>query len=294
MSSGHWQPALDQLGGPSPGLYGPESFRDYLRESGHDPRDFRTAAEISIDTRGDLASTLAAHDTMVLRLGRAPDGSGTQFALVRVPDGLDDFFIDESAFATDERTHLDYSSSGADTEALGREARDMLATYRLLPTFSESSLVNFALSTGLLSRALDLDVRQIGAAPTTIASTFDFRFEAHPELPTVLHHNGGQVEIDALVVTRQSGERVLLVLEAKTGSERSLAKHKLAYPYLAVEDDVLESVSEIIPVYLRARETDRGLLYDIYECSGPSYGVERPCLSAMDVVANSHYRLEIS
>ena len=293
MGDSHWGPALQQLGGESVGLYGPESFLGYLRDTGADPSSYRTAAEISIDTRRDLASELAERDTMVLRLGRALEGRGTQFALVRVPGQLDDFFLDEAAFPTDQRTHLDFSPGGADADAISQQARDMLEVYRLLPTFSESSLVNFALSTGLLSRALDLDVEQIGAAPTTIASTFDFEFEPHPMVSTVLHHNGGQVEIDAIVMTRQDGERVLVVLEAKTGRERALAKHKLCYPYLAVQQELSPAVAEIIPVYLRAQATERGLLYDIYECSGPSQDQDRPCLSGMDVVSDSHYRLEL-
>ncbi|MFD1586463.1 DUF6997 domain-containing protein [Halorientalis brevis] len=293
MGDSHWTAALQQLDGESAGLYGPESFLDYLRDSGEDPGDYRTAAEISIDTRRDLATALAEHDTMILRLGRASEGRGTQFALVRVPGQLDDFFIDEAGFDTDQRTHLDFSPGGADADAISQQARDMLEVYRMLPKFSESSLVNFALSTGLLSRALDLDVEQIGAAPTTIASTFDFEFEPHRALPTVLHHNGGQVEIDAIVMTRQDGERVLVVLEAKTGRERALAKHKLCYPYLAVEQELSPTVAEIIPVYLRAQATDRGLLYDIYECTGPGEGEEQPCLSAMEVVADSHYLLEL-
>jgi hypothetical protein len=86
MTESHWDTALEALNGSSSGIYGPRSFRDYLQDAGADYRDFRTAAEISVDTKRDLATELRENDTMVLRLGSAPESLGTQFALVRVPD----------------------------------------------------------------------------------------------------------------------------------------------------------------------------------------------------------------
>lgn len=294
MDGSHWTPALQTLQESQTGIYGPESFRDYLRNNGNDPRDYRTAAEISIDTRTDLARKLERHDTMVFRLGRSPEGRGTQFALIQVADHLDDFFIDEDDFSSDKRTEFDYSPNGTDTDLLGRRAQDILEAYRLLPTFSESSLVNLALSTGLLSRALDLDVERIGTAPTTIASTFDFKFEPHPTQPTLLHHKDGQVEIDALAMTRRNGKRVLLVIEAKKGLTRSLAKHKLCYPLLGTNTVASGSVANIIPIYLRARSRDQHLLFDIYECAIPKLRKDQPCLSEIEVIKDTHYLLKIN
>lgn len=178
---------------------------------------------------------------MVLRLGRATDGPGIQFALVRVPDRLDDFFIDEMQYRADDRELLDFTSDGDETLDLGGEVRDMIDVYRSLPTFSETGFVNFALPTGLFSRALDLDPARIGTAPTTVASSFDFAFESHPDRPTVLHHNDGQIEIDALVLTRRSGERVLLVIEAKCGGRQALATHKIGYPAFAAATSLSQS-----------------------------------------------------
>jgi hypothetical protein len=94
---------------------------------------------------------------MVLHLGRASDGPGTRFGLVHAPGRLDDSFINEERFAPDDRRVLDYSSGGDETLSLQQSTRDMLAVYRSLPTFSETSFVNFTLSTGILSRALGLD-----------------------------------------------------------------------------------------------------------------------------------------
>jgi len=289
----HWDPALRSLQETASGIYGPRSFIGYLQETGQDPSQYRTAAELSVDTRPELSSRLNDHDTIVLRLGRATDGPGTQFALVRVPDRLDDFFIDEREFPAVDREILDYTDGGDDTLALGQDARDMLDVYRSLPTFSETGFVNFALSTGLFSRALDLDPDRIGTAPTTVASTFEFAFESHPDRPTVLRHNDGQVEIDALVMTRRNGERVLLVVEAKCGARRELAKHKVGYPALAAETSLSLDVDRVVPVYLRARPAKEGVRYSIYECSELQAGQERPCLAKLHVVDDSHYEVRL-
>jgi len=65
-----------------------------------------------------------------------------------VPGRLDDFFIDEAGFDPSDRHVLDYSTAGEEMQSLDQSARDMLAVYRSLPTFSETSFVNFALSAG--------------------------------------------------------------------------------------------------------------------------------------------------
>ncbi|MGQ4554633.1 DUF6997 domain-containing protein [Halobellus sp. GM3] len=289
----HWDPALRAVQEAADGIYGPRSFIGYLQETGRDPSQYRTAAEISIDTRPELSSRLDDHDTMVLRLGRATDGPGTQFALVRVPDRLDDFFIDEREFRAVNRQTLDYTDGGDETLALREGVRDMLEVYRSLPTFSAAGFVNFALSTGLFSRALGLDPDRIGTAPTTVSSSFAFEFEPHPDRPTILRHNDGQIEIDALVMTRRNGERVLLVIEAKCGGRRKLAKHTVAYPALAAETSLSIDVDRVVPVYLRARPADGGIRYSIYECSGLPMRAERPCLAGLHVVNDTHYEVRI-
>ena len=274
------------------GLYGPKSFIRYLQEHGLDPSQYRTAAELSVDTRSALPDRLAEQDTMVLPVGRATDGPGTGFALVCVPGRLDDFFLDELAFRADGRETLDYAPDGDDTRALDQEARELLDVYRSLQTFSKTGFVNFALSTGLLSRALDLDVDRLGTAPATVASSFDFEFEPHPDRSTVLHHNDGQLGIDTLVTSRRHGERVLLVVVAKCGARVALAKHTVAYPTLAAESLSLD-VDRVVPVYLRARPVSAGVRYSIYECSGVPTGSERPCLAALNVVDDSHYEVRV-
>ncbi|MBB6647281.1 DUF6997 domain-containing protein [Halobellus ruber] len=284
----HWEPALRSAA--ETGIYGPRSFVGYLREQGLDPGEYRTAA-VSIDTRSQLPDRLAERDIMVLHLGRATDGPGARFALVRVPDRLGDFFIDEMAFRPHDRVTLDHTPEGADTLALGQEVQDMLEVYRSLPTFSEQGFVNFALSTGLVSRALDLDPVRTGLVPATAASSFDFAFEPHPDRPTLLHHTDGQVGIDTLVLTRRDGERVLVVVEARCGGRRKLAKHVVGYPALAAESLSVD-VDRIVPVYLRARPTADGVRYSIYECSLPTAG-DRPCLAGLQVVEDTHYEVRL-
>lgn len=289
----HWEPALHTLRDTNDGIYGPQSFIGYLESNDFNRNQYRTATELSIDTRAKLSNQLDEQETMVLRLGRAPDGPGTQFALVHVPGRLDDFFINEHEFNLDDREVLDYSSGGDQMLSLSHNARDMLEVYRALPTFSETSYVNFALSTGILSRALSLDTEQIGTAPTTVASTFEFEFEPHPDRPTVVHHNDGQIEIDALVMGRRNGERVLLVIEAKSGKSRSLAKHKLGYPALAADKSLSLDFDRIIPVYLRAQSVGDRIQYSIYECSELPEGKSQPCLAGLHVVNDYHYEVRI-
>lgn len=289
----HWDPALQSLRNKADSIYGPESFISYLQTIDQNPNEYRTADELSIDTRMQLSNRLEEQETMVLRLGRARDARGTQFALIHVPGRLDDFFIDERKFNSDDRKILDYSSGGGEMLSLEQNARDMLEVYRSLPTFSETSFVNFALSTGILSRALDLDINQIGTAPTTVASTFDFEFEPHTDAQTVVHHNNGQVEVDALIKTRRNGERILLVVEAKHGKQRELAKHKVGYPALAAKMSLSVNYDRIVPIYLRAQSVDGTIRYSIYECSELPAGESKPCLSGLHVTDDNHYEVRI-
>jgi hypothetical protein len=292
----HWNPALRSLETTESGIYGPKSFIGYLRDTDEDPSQYRTADELSIDTRQQLSDRLDERGAMIFRLGKASDGPGTQFALVDVAEKMDDFFINEGAFDSDSREMLNYTTKADDTLSLGQSTQDMLDVYRSLPTFSETSLVNFALSIGILSRALGLDTAQIGIAPTTVASTFDFQFEPHPDHPTVVHHNSGQVEIDGLIMTRRGGERILLVIEAKRGRGRKLAKHKIGYPTLAAEMSLSLTVDQLVPVYLRAHTVggdDDMIRYSIYECSDIPIGEAQPCLTGLSVINDHHYQVRL-
>jgi len=287
----HWDPALCALREASNGIYGPRSFADYLREIGADPNHHRSAT-LSVDTRSQLPDRLAEADAMVLQLGRAADAPGPRFALVHVPDRLDDFFLDERAFPPDDRETLDYTPDGEDAPALGRAARDVLDVHRSLPTYSERGFVHLALSTGLLSRALDLDA-PADLAPPTAASSFDFAFDPHPDRPTTLRYTGGHLELDAVVPARRNGERVLLAVAANCGGRVELAKHAVGYPALAAAT-LSVGVDRVVPVSLRARPTRGGVRYSVYEWSAlPDEGERQPCLAGFEVVGDSQYELRL-
>jgi len=289
----HWQPALDELAATSDRMYGPESFRDYLTGHGYDPLKFRTPSEISIDSKRDLGDTLRDNQTMVLRGGAAPEGTGTQFALVQIEDGLDDFFINEHYYSSEITDSLNLKPGSVDNRALSRQARDMLLAFDMLPTYSESSFVHLAMSTGVLSRALRLDVGSIGTAPVTISSAFDFRFLPHSAVGQQISHNRGQVEVDSCFVSRRDGQRVVVVLEAKKGRPRALAKHKLFYPLMGLRSNAPPGVDEFIPVYLRAEAKNEGIEYNIYECDPVSVDGEPPALADIGVRNHRRSRVEL-
>ncbi|WP_163971799.1 DUF6997 domain-containing protein [Oceanobacillus halotolerans] len=126
--------------------------------------------------------------------------------------------------------------------------------YKIIPSLTESSLVNLGLSSGLLSAALSLDTNKSISAPATSNSTFTFHFKPHSTIQKEVIHNNGQVEIDALFVEKRLGKDILFVLEAKidrnSNSLSSLSKHKLLYPILALAPNTPEHI-EIVPVYLK-------------------------------------------
>lgn len=222
------------------------SFREYAEEHGLDAQ--RTASYISVSHWGELPQMLQAADTMVLRLG----GPGpTRFSLVTVSD-VTRFFVPEPDPALNTETFLPRMSLRA------------LFSYAVLGSVSEQTLITLASTSGLLSHALGLDPDDPLEAPATGAITATFAFRPDPEADTVLHHVGGQVEVDAVFVGRRDGRDVVFVIEAK-GRKPRLAKHKLVYPILSLRENVPEDM-EVIPIYLRAFR-DRSRPRFIFEIS---------------------------
>ena len=131
-----------------------------------------------------------------------------------------------------------------------------LFAFTLLPKFTETSLVNLAIASGLLSHALGLDDATLPSAPATGQGTYSFTFSPHAELGVTWLHSKGQVEIDAAIIAKRRGEETLFVVEAKVGDDfDSLAKHKLLYPALALRGGVPEYMP-LVPVYIRVLRTD--------------------------------------
>lgn len=248
-------PALDEIERRDRATFGPTSFRDYVAEQGLDPTG-GTPRYISVNSLHQLDDELRGADTMVLRMGSAPDGTGTQFLLARADASVDEFFLlDRDAFGDAEPKRFE--------PAVDREAT---IAFELLPQLSETSLVNLGLASGVLSEALDLDTDGALMPPATGRSTFTFDVQPHSSIPETFEHRRGQVEIDTLFAERRDGQRVLFVIEAKTGtSTSSLAKHKLVYPMLAIAEDVPDEF-DIVPVYIRASQEGREMTYRVAEC----------------------------
>lgn len=97
-----FEPALAEMESRGTSIYGPTSFQDYVSRHDIDVRG-RTPRYISIDSLDELPTELRDANVMVLRLGSARTGTGTQFLLVEAPHGVEEFFlVDDDAFRGDE------------------------------------------------------------------------------------------------------------------------------------------------------------------------------------------------
>lgn len=248
--------ALASMAASGSPVYGPVSFQAYCREQGIAPRS--TAACISVQSIEGLDAELRAASTTVFRLGSPQGTPTTEFALVRSSHGLDrDFFLVDSQIFADVSPRL----------FIPAVPFAHLYAFHLLPGFTETSLVNLAMSSGLLPEALGLDRGHYPSAPATGQSTYTFSFVASAEVPIPLCHNNGQVEIDAVFTGCQKGQEKLFVVEAKaTGKFTSLSKHKLAYAVLAMRNTVPKCLP-IVPVYLRCVPDEKILHFHIAECT---------------------------
>lgn len=260
-TGGVFDPAIASMSAEDQPVFGPIGFRDYLEEHGFPAG--RTADRISINDFSALPAALKAANTMVLRLG-AGEGGRTNFALVRVPD-VRDFFL--------------HVPSQAPRTFLSRARMRDLIGYALL-TPSETTLVNLAFTSGLLSHALQLDEDDPLAAPARGVLRATFPLLAHSALAEKLEHVRGQIEIDALFVGQRGGRDHLFVIEAKQSSA-SLANHKLLYPVIALAETV-PSDMPIVPVYLRAERRPDGYLFTVAECECPD---PRTTTLALDILA---------
>lgn len=276
-----FEPALNQLAASDQQVYGPTSFRDYI--STHDlDTTGRTPRYISIDNLDELTPALRDAGVMVLRTGSAPDGTGTAFLLVDGPNGVNDYFL-----------HDDEIFDGQPTESVsGLVEQDRLLSFTALPTLSETSLVNLGLASGVLSHALELDTTGALAPPATGRSTFTFNLRPHSDLESNITHRNGQVEIDTLFAERRDGETTLFVIEAKTGSRATLAKHKLVYPVLAIADNIPPEIT-ITPVYIRCRQTNDTITFDITECIYPDPRYQLPGINELSVTRSRVIELDV-
>lgn len=241
-----------------------------------------TATNISIDYYEKLNPLLREFDTMVFRLGSSPNGTGTQFALFQGNGNqLRDFFLfDDEIFA---RSDSNFFKPKLDPIRL--------LPYKILPSLSESSLVNLGLSCGLIGEALGFRNTFISAIPATTKSTFTFPLKLHRSIDQVFVHNNGQIEIDALLVENKEGQNTLFVIEAKHGTNyRTLAKHKLVYPVLALAERVPKDIP-IVPVYIKIQKLEDAWHYHIAECNFPDPRYSIRAIDELRVGKYSHWIL---
>jgi hypothetical protein len=244
-------PAIEEMQAKHEDLYGPESFQDYILK--HNLPTANTAACISVDSYEKLNPLLRDKNVMVFRLGQSEVRKGTQFALRRVDNILDFFLVDHEVF-TDDSGH----------EYPVEESK--LLPYRILNNLTETSFVNLALNTGLLSTALEIQ----NISPTaTSQSSFTFMIKLHNQDEMAFSHNKGQVEIDSLFLAERTGSQTLFVVEAKSDDfHKSLAKHKLVYPVMAIANNVPQNI-DIVPLYLKVLRSEHYFHFHILECSLP-------------------------
>lgn len=281
-----FEPALQELNLRNWDLYGPESFRDYLKRHDLSTPSRSTPQFISVDTLETLAPSLRQAGVMVLRLGEAGDkATGTQFALISTPRGrLEDFFL---VYSWDEKHAIIYLAN--------TNLRNLLP-FLLLPRLTERSALNLAFASGLLARALRLDDSSSMAVPAMGKNTFTFSFQPHEALPIALTHNRGQVEMNAIFVGHRDGKDCVFLIEAKAIGGRTkrgtIAKHKLVYPLLGIAPNVPPHMP-IIPVFLGIESMPNDLRYHIIECELPDPRLYRPVLCNLTAKTHEYYVLPI-
>lgn len=224
------------------------SFQDYLKK--YNLGKFKTADKISIDSYEKLDGYLKDKKYMVFRLGKSNKGRGTAFALRHFNSKDEYFLLDEDIF---DNKYIDYKIS-----------EDELLPFRIIEKLTEVSFLNIALNSGIVSEALGIE-GNIYSANTQ--STYTFSFKLNKKDEAIIEHNAGQVEIDSVFANDRNGGKVIFVIEAKSDvAHRSLSKHKLVYPVLAIADKVPPEY-KIVPVYIKILKDENYIYYNIAECS---------------------------
>lgn len=258
----------------------PQSFIEYLDIYNFPKKG--TAECISIQEISNLKADLRKYGYMVFRLGFHNGAKGAHFALAKLKDKnnwSEYFLIDNEIFL------------GIKAESfLPNVSIRQLFAFELLSELTENSLVNLAISSGLMASALNIETSESLAAPASSSGCFTFSFSPSREMTSSWLHQNGQVEIDALFVGKRDGEEVLFVIEAKTSSQfKSLSKHKLIYPVLSISDKVPDSIP-IVPVYLRAIKSLDKRYVDFYiaECTSINRTQGEVFLNELEVVNARH------
>jgi hypothetical protein len=263
--------------------WGPKSFQGYCNDTG--VKAPKTADYISIDSVKSLAPELRNAQCMVFRLG-APEGErNTHFGLAKCTHGWRDYFLLDDAL---------FGNLAPEVFIPTASFRHLFAFF-LLPELTETSLVNLALASGLMSHALGLDEQTLPLATATGQSTHTFRFKPRIGMEEPWTHSRGQVEIDSLFAARRGGKETAFIIESKAaGDLDSLAKHKLLYPLLAIRGKV-PSYMPVVSVYLRVVQKKDGYHFYFAECelTEPAGG-DVPVLTDLQAVSKKHFVLRLS
>jgi hypothetical protein len=283
----------------------PVLFRDYIKR----PEVLsvmgsvslaKTASLVSIqDYSGQKQVTPSGYYIATVRMGRG------LFNLVRAPseEAIKNFFLFDKA-DDDDQEPLVFTPNMSVTD---------LQAFQFLGSYTEGNAVQFALASGLMGKALELEEPVPRIAPATVESSFYFPLVPDPAFKNVLSaywEHDGQVDIDAVFFGRRHGKMNLIVCEAKQGNRPgdSLSKLKLHYPLLAasiglrgkarVSNPLPSFIEGVIPLYLRSWTDDDGVpFFRFCECETEA-GIpdmnNPPALSSLKVVRRSTYRVPVA
>ena len=199
----------------------------------------KTPQNLSIDHYHNYKNThkdLSEENMYLFRLGKGC------FSLVECESILDEYFIDDNIFP---KVGDRYVSSASQQD---------LFSFSIMPKLTENTLLSLGLATGVIQSGLGMDSEEPIPSPSEANGTYKFKIE-NPHNVDFFEHDG-QVEIDTVVFGKMNGNYTLFVIEGKEGKPNStLAKHKLAYPVMALASEgKIPDYIQIVPAYVRAWE----------------------------------------
>ena len=267
-----------------------ESFNNYKMRTGLELKNIRTASVLSVYGIKGLRKELLDANCMIFRLGSPKGERYTHFALAKTnKDWSDYFLIDEDIF---EKEEISFDIKISD---------NIKILFNLLPSLSETALVNFSLASGVLYEALKIPKNEFkNIIPAVSAGSYTFNFKPLSISNDELTHHQGQVEIDSFFLAKRNNKKTLFIVEAKFSnlnkkvSYKSLAKHKLLYPILAMQDKIDESI-KVVPVYIRFfLNKNNTININIVECDLPRYNGLFGALNELNPINSENYHINLN
>ena len=206
-------------------------FTEYTGVKGKTPQN------LSIDHYQNYVNThpeLLENGMYLFRLGRGC------FSLVESKNILEQYFVDDKMFPSKGDRYVSSAS------------QQDLFSFSIMPKLTENTLLSLGLATGVIQAGLGMDSEEPIPSPSEANGSYKFEIKNPHDSKNFIHD--GQVEIDTVVFGKMNGEYTLFVIEGKEGKpSTTLAKHKLAYPVMALasEGNIPEYIN-IVPAYVRA------------------------------------------